>query len=72
MKKIELKPQVELRRCFLFPVFCLLSAVVLFGDTWVQTTMSDFNTAGSAPSQTEVINDTVQIAAQQTDWWKPA
>ncbi|MBI5360578.1 MAG: DUF2341 domain-containing protein [Planctomycetes bacterium] len=86
MKKIELKPQVELRRCFLFSVFCflssdlglrsfvfcLLSSIFLFGDTWVQTTTSDFNTAGSAPSQTEVINDTVQIAAQQTDWWKPA
>ncbi|MBI5360467.1 MAG: DUF2341 domain-containing protein [Planctomycetes bacterium] len=55
--------------CILSSVSCFLFSLLLFADTWLQTTTSDFNTAGSSTSNTEVINDTVQLSAQ-SNWWK--
>ncbi|MBI5360468.1 MAG: DUF2341 domain-containing protein, partial [Planctomycetes bacterium] len=55
--------------CILFSVSCFLFSLLLFADTWLQTTTSDFNTAGSSTSDTQVINDSVQMA-QTPGWWQ--
>ncbi|MBI5359621.1 MAG: DUF2341 domain-containing protein [Planctomycetes bacterium] len=57
--------------CLLSTVCCMMASVFLFGDTWVQTTTSDFNTAGSATVETRVTNDSVELV-KQADWWEPA
>ncbi|MBI5360698.1 MAG: DUF2341 domain-containing protein [Planctomycetes bacterium] len=52
-------------------VFCLLLAVVLFGDSYQETTTADFS-AGT-PVNVQAINDSIQLSAAQGDaWWNPS
>lgn len=50
-------------------IFCLIFilSIFAFADTWQETSTSDFSTAGSSTDNTDVINDSVQIA-KKSGW----